>query len=47
MTTGIHHVTAITSDVQRNVDFYMGFLGLHLVKQLTDELGGQYEIISS
>jgi phospholipase/carboxylesterase len=33
MTTGIHHVTAITSDVQRNVDFYMGFLGLHLVKQ--------------
>lgn len=33
MTTGIHHVTAITRDVQRNVDFYAGFLGLRLVKQ--------------
>jgi glyoxalase family protein len=29
---GIHHVTAITSDVQRNVDFYTGQLGLRLVK---------------
>ncbi len=33
MTSGIHHVTGITADVQANVDFYMGFLGLHLVKQ--------------
>ena len=33
MTTGIHHVTSITADVQANVDFYMGFLGLNLVKQ--------------
>ncbi|MDO5657142.1 MAG: VOC family protein [Paracoccus sp. (in: a-proteobacteria)] len=33
MTSGIHHVTAITADVQRNVDFYAGFLGLRLVKQ--------------
>lgn len=33
MTTGIHHVTGITASVQANVDFYMGFLGLHLVKQ--------------
>lgn len=22
---GIHHVTAITSDAQRNVDFYTGY----------------------
>ena len=29
---GIHHVTAIASDVQRNVDFYTGVLGLRLVK---------------
>jgi glyoxalase family protein len=29
---GIHHVTAITGDVQRNVDFYTGLLGLRLVK---------------
>lgn len=31
--TGIHHVTAIASDPQRNVDFYVGVLGLRLVKQ--------------
>ena len=30
--SGIHHVTAIASDPQRNLDFYMGFLGLRLVK---------------
>ncbi len=33
MTTGVHHVTAITRKVQANVDFYVGFLGLRLVKQ--------------
>ena len=33
MTSGIHHVTAITSNVQANVDFYVGFLGLRLVKR--------------
>lgn len=33
MTTGIHHVTAITRRVQANVDFYAGFLGLRLVKR--------------
>ena len=30
---GIHHVTAITSDGQRNIDFYVGVLGLRLVKK--------------
>lgn len=29
---GIHHVTAIAGDAQRNVDFYAGVLGLRLVK---------------
>ena len=29
---GIHHVTAITSDAQKNVDFYTGVLCLRLVK---------------
>jgi catechol 2,3-dioxygenase-like lactoylglutathione lyase family enzyme len=28
-----HHVTGITADVQANVDFYVGFLGLKLVKR--------------
>lgn len=32
-TAGIHHVTAITSDQQRNLDFYAGVLGLRLVKR--------------
>jgi glyoxalase family protein len=31
--TGIHHVTAIAGDPQRNVDFYGGILGLRLVKR--------------
>lgn len=30
--TGIHHITAIASDPQRNLDFYSGLLGLRLVK---------------
>jgi glyoxalase family protein len=30
---GIHHVTAIAADPQRNVDFYAGTLGLRLVKR--------------
>src|ERR1043166_3046477 len=29
---GIHHVTAITADAQKNVDFFCGVLGLRLVK---------------
>jgi glyoxalase family protein len=33
LVTGIHHVTAIASDAQKNIDFYTGFLGLHLVKK--------------
>ena len=30
---GIHHVTSITGDVQKNVDFYVGALGLRFVKK--------------
>ncbi|MFN2168379.1 MAG: VOC family protein, partial [Anaerolineae bacterium] len=29
---GIHHITAIASDPQQNVDFYTRILGLRLVK---------------
>jgi glyoxalase family protein len=29
---GIHHVTALAADPQRNIDFYAGVLGLRLVK---------------
>lgn len=31
--SGLHHVTAMASDPQRNVDFYTRVLGLRLVKQ--------------
>src|SRR5215212_3550428 len=30
---GVHHVTAITADAPRNVEFYAGLLGLRLVKK--------------
>jgi glyoxalase family protein len=30
---GLHHVTAIASDPQRNLDFYVAFLGLRFVKR--------------
>lgn len=33
MVLGIHHVTAVSGDPQQNVDFYVGILGLRLVKQ--------------
>jgi glyoxalase family protein len=30
---GIHHITAITADAQRNIDFYVQVLGLRFVKK--------------
>ncbi len=33
LVTGIHHVTAIAGSAQKNLDFYAGILGLHLVKK--------------
>jgi glyoxalase family protein len=34
---GIHHITAITEDGQRNVDFYAGVMGLRLVKKTVNQ----------
>jgi glyoxalase family protein len=34
---GIHHITAITADAQKNVDFYAGALGLRLVKKTVNQ----------
>ena len=34
---GIHHVTAITEDGQRNADFYAGVLGLRMVKKTVNQ----------
>jgi len=42
--TGIHHVTAICSDAQQNIDFFCGVLGLRLVKLTVnfDDLGSYH-----
>ncbi len=34
---GVHHVTAITAEAQRNVDFYAGLLGLRMVKKTVNQ----------
>ncbi|HEX2129096.1 MAG TPA: VOC family protein [Solirubrobacterales bacterium] len=34
---GIHHITAITGEAQRNVDFYADLLGLRLVKKTVNQ----------
>jgi glyoxalase family protein len=34
---GIHHITCITADARRNVEFYAGLLGLRLVKKTVNQ----------
>jgi glyoxalase family protein len=34
---GIHHITAITENGQKNVDFYVGVLGLRMVKKTVNQ----------
>lgn len=34
---GIHHITAITADAPRNVEFYVGVLGLRMVKKTVNQ----------
>jgi len=34
---GIHHITAITSEAQPNVDFYAGTMGLRMVKKTVNQ----------
>lgn len=34
---GIHHITAVTADARRNVEFYTGVLGLRLVKKTVNQ----------
>src|SRR5438445_10368199 len=34
---GVHHVTAITADAPRNVEFYAGLLGLRMVKKTVNQ----------
>jgi glyoxalase family protein len=42
---GIHHVTCITGDVQKCVDFYVGILGLRFIKKsINQDLPDTYHI---
>ncbi len=42
---GIHHVTCITGDVQKNVDFYVSVLGLRFVKKsINQDLPDTYHL---
>src|SRR5437870_6947496 len=34
---GIHHITAITADARKNVDFYARLLGLRMVKKTVNQ----------
>jgi glyoxalase family protein len=34
---GIHHVTCVTGDAPRNVDYHTGTLGLRLVKKSVNQ----------
>ena len=34
---GVHHITAITGDAQRNVDFYANTMGLRMVKKTVNQ----------
>src|ERR1700716_1355320 len=33
LVTGLHHITGLASDAQKNLDFYAGILGLRMVKK--------------
>lgn len=33
LVSGLHHITALSSDAQKNCDFYAGILGLRMVKK--------------
>ena len=37
MITGIHHITCICGDAQENLDFYVGVLGMRLVKKSVNQ----------
>ena len=34
---GLHHVTAVTADARRNLDFYTRILGMRLVKKTVNQ----------
>src|SRR4051795_10226535 len=37
MISGIHHITCIAGDAQENLDFYVGVMGMRLVKKSVNQ----------
>jgi glyoxalase family protein len=43
--TGLHHITVIAGDAQENLDFYVGVLGMRLVKKtVNQDVPGTYHL---
>lgn len=43
--SGIHHITCIAGDAQQNLDFYVGALGMRLVKRsVNQDAPGTYHL---
>jgi glyoxalase family protein len=43
--TGLHHITVIAGDAQENLDFYVGVLGMRLVKRsVNQDVPGTYHL---
>ncbi|HEY8196817.1 MAG TPA: VOC family protein, partial [Gemmatimonadales bacterium] len=43
--TGLHHITVIAGDPQENLDFYVGVLGMRLVKKtVNQDVPGTYHL---
>ena len=43
--TGLHHITVIAGDPQENLDFYVGVLGMRLVKRtVNQDVPGTYHL---
>lgn len=43
--TGLHHITVIAGDPQENLDFYVGVMGMRLVKKtVNQDVPGTYHL---
>src|SRR5688572_31750557 len=43
--TGLHHITVIAGDAQENLDFYVGVMGMRLVKRsVNQDVPGTYHL---
>jgi glyoxalase family protein len=43
--TGLHHITVVAGDPQENLDFYVGVMGMRLVKKtVNQDVPGTYHL---